>query len=201
MQPPTYESPAAPLSVWTRWAAVSAALRDYGNVLTEEIDPDLVAATATVAAQRADWETVDRMAVSVDLDAVVNAPRAARIESSLDATNVAGLLEKGRLAAASDFCTRVLRRAHILPRVKLSDEQQMRDRQRRMLEQHLATPAPEFVDLDQRLVAAAALACQVELGNTEVAQVVAADVLFTTYTQEMQAATTDMVQAAAPAVQ
>jgi hypothetical protein len=70
----------------------------------------------------------------------------------------------------------------------VSDKEQELQQLRRMLENHMATPAPEFVTADQRLVAAAALACQAELGMTPASQEVAADVLFTAYPEAIATA-------------
>jgi hypothetical protein len=189
VQPPTYEKQDTPLSPWAHWSAVATALSEFGGVLRGEIDPDLVAATTQVAASRADWETVDRFAEAVNLNETVHRLRVEQEDASLAETLIGSPLQKGRLAAAASFCTRALRRAHLIPALKLSDVEQNRQRQRHMIEEHLRTPAPELADADQRFVAAAALACQAELAPIPDLRVNAADVLFTAYGDALAATT------------
>lgn len=168
-------------------------------MLRQEIDPEIVAATSQVAESRLDWEALEEIAGVANLDEEVNKPRAAREESSLSPTIAISPLEKGRMAAMTGRCVRVLRRLHVLPPVKISDEEQNRARRRRMLEEHLVTPAPELAGEDQRFVAAAALACQAELGENPDLQAYAADILFTLYPHEVQVAP-ELVASAAPAL-
>jgi hypothetical protein len=172
--------------------AVATALHEQAPVLARTFDPVLVAATASVAHDRQNWETEHKI-VAAEVPLVETARRE-REAVACDATGEISPRNR-RLERLRE----VFSRRRGIPRHPDPYEQQERRRLEVMVDEHLHTPPPEFSDPEQEVVAAAALACQATMGSTPEVQVVAADVLFTDYAAVVESVGATVI--GAPAVQ
>jgi hypothetical protein len=195
---PAYHRPDTPVSTWSRWTAVAAALADYREPLTTQFDPSMVTATLAVAQARQEWEVEHSLAkIQQPGVAASRAQReAAAAEQTGEIPQSRRWIDTMREAVAAVWLARRERR---LPKVIDPFAQQRARDEEVALAQHLATAAPEFSGEDQMVVAAAALARRA-IEGPEAVQLGAADVLHTEF-PAVVAAARELADAGAPAVQ